>query len=221
MSPHPPHGPASLPGDSEDDPDMGPSESRWPALFASASPRVIMARLLDGDPLELAARSAQILEERALLLPISRLRFRTLARIAYTARRYRGKPALSDFLQRRIDESLDELIEEDMLASNELDPEVDLSDPPYPRVAAILGIELPLTLAACAAFNTLPEAVRARSFPVLIQGRSISACASAGLGPPDEIVGSIRTALQAISRRIGHTVEWPRNGPKGGAEHGA
>lgn len=180
-----------------------------------------MARLLDGDPLELAPRSAQFLEERALLVSTTRLRYRTLARIAYSARRYRGKPALTSFLERRLAESIEELIEEDLLAADEIEPEVDLLDPPYPRVAAILGIELPLTLAACSAFNTLPDVTRTRCFPVLIQGRSIASCSSAGLGPPDEIVGSIRTALHAISRKIGHTVEWPRNGPKGGAENGA
>jgi len=220
MSPTPPR-PGTPRDDGEDDPVDGAADGHWGALFEGASSRDVLVKLITGDPLELGPRCRAVLEERQLLMSSYRLHLRSAARIAYAAYGRAGRGLGGEFLAERIEASLRDLLEEDDTAVLPSELEIDLNEPPYPRVAAILGIELQQALGACAAFNGLPDALRKRCFPVLIRGWSLRTCTERGLGPPDEIIEGLRTALQAIERRIGHAVAWPPADLKGGADEGA
>lgn len=203
--------------DRDPDDDFGTSDSDgWRRLFAAPNPRVVLARLVDGDPLELWPRCIEHLNENAVLVPAARLYHRGVARVAFAAMRYQGEPALDGFLAERIADSLAELIEEDADAVRSRALDVDLREAPYPRVAAVLGIERPQVRAACVAFNALPDLVRRRAYPVMFGGRSIASCVGPELGPADEFSAAIDTALQAMARQLGRALSW-RGHPDGGA----
>ena len=97
--------PPRTPGEGTDSPD-DPSEGdapAWRAMFRGASPREILARLCEGDPLELVPRANERLRELDFLLPGQRVWARAAARVAYAGMRYRGHPPLTNFLTRSID----------------------------------------------------------------------------------------------------------------------
>ena len=57
----------------------------------SGSPREILERLADGDPLELAARAAERLDDRALLLELERILPMAVAQVAFRTREQRRR----------------------------------------------------------------------------------------------------------------------------------
>lgn len=220
MSPRPPSRPGMPPGGGAEDPDGGASGGDWGALFEGSNSREILVKLITGDPLELGPRCRALLEERSLLMSLDRLHFRSAARIAYLAYGRGGRGLGRNFVEERIEASLRDLLEEDDTLILPEEADVDLREAPYPRVAAILGLEPLQAVGACAAFNGLPDALRRMCFPVLIQGLSLKACHERGLGSPAEILEGLRTALRAIERKIGHAVAWPPADLNGGADEG-
>lgn len=196
--------------------DFGSSDSGgWRRLFSAPSPRAVLARLVDGDPLELWPRCVERVTDDAVLVPQARLYHRSIAQVAFAAMRYRGDPSLDEFLADRIAASLAELIEEDAESVRARVLDVDLREAPYPRVAAVLGIELPQVRGACVAFNALPDLVRKRAYPIMFAGRTIQSCAGPDLGPPDEFPPAIEAALAAMARQLGRSLSW-QSRPEGG-----
>lgn len=213
--------PSVRPGDDEDpedDPDHGAGDPPWKALFTGSSPRELLARLWDGDPLELGARCDERLEDLALLLPRSRVQLRALARVAYAGVAYRGRPPLDAFLRRRIEVSIHELLDEDREHVRAGVPDVDLREPPYPRVAAVLGIESPLAFRACVTLNGLPIEVRRACRATVVRGRALSACARELDLDPDTVLGQVQTGLRAVAKALGRTIDWRA---PGGTDDGA
>jgi hypothetical protein len=82
-------------------------------LLARGGPREILARIVPGDPLGLRARVARRARERALLVDVERAALRAIALVAARGPRYRGRPRLDLWLEARIDDALDDLLEED------------------------------------------------------------------------------------------------------------
>jgi len=98
-------------------PESGQSEAAppqdWRAWLAGASPREILARIVQGDPLRLRARVARKLRDGAYLLDADRVHLRSLARCARAATRYRGRPELGSWLDGLVDAAVADLLRED------------------------------------------------------------------------------------------------------------
>ena len=179
-------------------------------ILRGKSPREILERLIDGDPLEIEPRCRERLDTLAFLVDLSRTHLRAVARVAHAATRWRGTPPFREWLQERIDFSIRELVTEDreeeragMLPSEPLDPR-------YGFVSDVLGIEPELGRRACLAFNSLPDRVRCSYYAVAVLGSTVNDRVAEGYGPPERVRADIKMALQAISRAIGR----PRRGPE-------
>lgn len=83
-------------------------------LLRLRSPREILRRLADGDPLEIEARVVEVLRESGWLVDPRRLTLRAMACTAYAAPDYRGKPELSRWLRNRIEDALQQMLEEEV-----------------------------------------------------------------------------------------------------------
>lgn len=163
------------------------------------SPKEVLHRLLDHDPFELEARSSARVDQRALLVSVSRVGLRALARVAYAAMRYAGQPPLAEWLSEQIDMSIEEILEEDVEAELSCEP----LEPPYERhllfVSQSLGIELGLARRACIRFNALPEPARRTFFALHVHGKSVHRWVAEGHGPPAVIHEELHRALSTLS----------------------
>jgi len=83
----------------------------WRAVLAGASPREVLARLVNADVFELRARVARALAERCYLLDGDFVYLRCIARIARFATRYRGEPSLDVWLTEQVDAALLDALE--------------------------------------------------------------------------------------------------------------
>lgn len=146
--------------------------SDWRAWLAGGTPREVLARIVQGDPLEVRERVARKLREDALLFDADRVQLRTLARCARAAPSYRGRPELDKWLDALVDEALRDLLREDdeRAAPGATAPEpegalVELSRP--------LGLDARSLAVACRAFNRLPVDERRAFFRLVLEGRSL------------------------------------------------
>lgn len=83
----------------------------WRAVLAGASPREVLARLVNADVFELRARVARALAERCYLLDGDFVYLRCIARVARFATRYRGEPSLDVWLTEQVDAALLDALE--------------------------------------------------------------------------------------------------------------
>lgn len=192
-------------------PDDGASVGRagapddWPgrALLQGASPRAILAKLCDGDPLELGPRVFEHLQASAVLVDPNRACSRAAARVAYAAMRYRGAPELGVFLRRCIEQSVAELVEEE--AEDEVASLLN-DDAPGAHLLflwKLLGIEPGLARRASIVFNQQPIEVR-RAFLAVAGGRMAIREYSRQDGRPEEGVRELLSqALRAMEAAIG------------------
>jgi hypothetical protein len=172
------------------------------AILGSRSPRVVLTRLIDGDPLEIEARCRERILEQALLLALQRVHLRAVARIAHCAPRYRGSPRLDVWLDACIDESLQDLVEEDREEEISGLPPTEPWDPRFAFVSETLGLEPALARRACVRFNMLPDEVRRAYFAIAIEGKTIHRYVAEGNGPPDRVRGFLARALTALGQKI-------------------
>ncbi len=173
------------------------------AILGARSPSVVLARLIDGDPLEIEARCKARITEHALLLALRRVHLRAVARVAHRAPRYRGTPGLDEWMNMRIDEAIHDLVEED--AEEELSglPPSEPWDPRYAFVSEALGMEPALARRACFAFNRLPHEVRRTYFAIAIEGKTIHRYVAEGNGPPNKVIEDLNRALRALGQQLG------------------
>ncbi|HUR26776.1 MAG TPA: hypothetical protein VM509_01205, partial [Planctomycetota bacterium] len=90
-----------------------PAQEHWRAVLGGLSPREILARLLQGDPLGLRQVVAARLASRAYLFDADRVHLRALAHCARYGVRYRGTPPLETWLEEIVDQALLDLLRED------------------------------------------------------------------------------------------------------------
>src|SRR3954464_13835959 len=123
--------------------DAADGSQAWPghSLLAHRSAREVLARLSDGDPLEIHARCIARIEHHARFIDVRRLHARSVARIAHAAPRYRGEPALDPWLEERIDASIEDLLNEDAEEDRSDIPASEPWDPRYAFVSDAMGIE--------------------------------------------------------------------------------
>jgi hypothetical protein len=170
----------------------------WRRVLAGASPREVLARLMNGDPLGIAAVVEARLRARAYLFDADRVFLRTAARCARLAVRFRGDPPLERWLAERADEALGDLLRAD--AEREL-----RGEPPGPENLAVfdvlarpLGLDPARMHRACLAHNQLPEAQRRAFREVVIEARSIDALAAGDSRSATEIARAARAALRCV-----------------------
>ncbi len=177
--------------------DVRPAE-HWRAVLGGMSPREVLARLLQGDPLDLRGVVAARLERRAYLFDADRVHLRALAHCARYAVRYRGVPPLETWLAELVDQALLDLLREDLQAerrgeapqAEELAAFVDLARP--------LGLEPALMRRVCLAHNLLREEDRMAFHGLVIVGRSLEDLARAMGISGLEVARRARRGLEAV-----------------------
>lgn len=192
-------------GQGDDPPSWYPGKD----LLSGGSPREILEHLVDGDPLELGARCRERIEESAYLLDPDRLHLRAVARVAHAAARWRGEPALDQWLGERIERSMDELMDEDREDERSGIPPGEPWGARDSFLSETLGLEPTLARRACVAFNRLPFEVRSAYFAVAVQGKTVSQQATEGNGPPAAVRANVVRAVRAISEAIGRPFRGP------------
>ncbi len=192
---------------------MGEASDPGGDLLRGSSPKEILARLVDGDPLEVRARCREQLHIGALLLSLDRLQLRAVARIAYAAPRWRGEPALGPWLVQRIEHSMKELMDEDAETVLSGIPDPEIADERYSFLTSLLGIEPQLGLQACVAFNAQADPVRKAFFAVMIEGTRFNRYVAEGHGTPQEVKGHLTRAFRALGLADGFRGRPP---PEGG-----
>jgi hypothetical protein len=153
-----------------------PARRGWRSILAGSRASDVLRRLIAGDPLDLRRRVADALERRALVLDAERVFLRALACTARQAERYRGDPPLSAWLERRVDEALQQLVLEDQDAANE-EPGSALDA----NLCRPLGIEPRTAGRILYAFNSRPLAERRAFRDAVIVGRGLEGLGSEAL----------------------------------------
>ena len=173
---------------------------RFRTLMRGSSARDVLARLVSGDPLDLRALCDRRQNERAVLIDPRRFQLRTAARIAHAAARYDVTIAPAVWIERRLEEALQDLVEEDRSQTETGDLPAEPWEARILFLADALGVEPALARRACAAFNQLPDATRKTAWCVMIEGKSVHRCVAEGHGPPKEVERRLLDALTAMHR---------------------
>lgn len=172
----------------------------WRALFAPASPKDVLARLVQDDPLGLRARIAIELRDACYLTDADRVELRALARVARAAPRYDGRPELGAWISALVRESIEEIVRDD----SERDAAVDASGG-LDELARPLGLEAASMQRACAAFNRAPLAERRAFFALVIEGRALEEACGASGESATEVARRARRALDLVLACVGQT----------------
>ncbi len=195
----PPEGGKTVPGSSVEDPAAQRAVSaRWAVLFAGGSAREILSRIVQGDPLELREHVARRMRAECYLLDADRVHLRSLARCARAAVRYRGRPELSAWLESIVGESIAELLAEDHEAAHSGSSAEATHAGAFAALARPLGLDPESMRAACVLFNRLPLPERSAFFDLVIEGRSLDACAHQRGESGTEIARRARRALDVL-----------------------
>lgn len=165
-------------------------------LLEGKSPSKILARIKDGDPLEIGPRALEALRKRAVLIHTDRAVSRSLARVAYAAVRYEGEPELDQWLSSCIEQSLDELVSEDLV------DEVEERFYRYGWLSNRLGCELPMARLVTLAFNALPHETRNDFMTCVMEGTPVEEHASREGRPIAEIEKNVKHAF--LSTALAH-----------------
>lgn len=165
-------------------------------ILYSDSPRVLLDRLAEDDPLDIQARTRKRILFQSLLMDWERVTRRSMAYVAFIAARdrYRGKPDLAEYIDMGIDEAIHSLIEEDWNSDRRQEP-IDAESDPYADVT--LGAKLDPSHArrVTLEFNLQPISMRRPLHDVLVKNRSIAAAAKSSGIPMGEIRCHVRVML--------------------------
>lgn len=137
------------------------------ALLFAGTPREVLARIVDGDPLGLRPLVVAALRRGAWMMDADRVHLRALALCARHGATYRGRPALDDWLAARVDEAIDDLLDEERAAGAS------------PAGEAFAALARPLSLraddlrAACARFHARPHEERRAFVRLVIERRPL------------------------------------------------
>lgn len=178
-----------------------PEGPPWKSILSNGSPREILARLVEGDPLDLRARCESRVRSQAILLDVHRLHLRSVAHIARHGSAYTGSPPFDVWLSERIRDATRELLRD------EVELHVAGSIPRAPvderilAVAQSLGIDPNLIGSGCVAFNRAPYDVRAAFFGLAIDGRELDSWCTENSMTAARAKAALRTALWALGVR--------------------
>ncbi len=170
----------------------------WKQLLAGASPREVLARIMNGDPLELRPRVVARIRDRAWLIDVDRVLLRSFARTARFAVRYRGDPPLELWLGERIDEALADILREDLEAERRVEPIDVHQHAAFVALAKPLGLDPARVRAACAAFNAQADDDRRTFYALVIEGRALDELARARSQSASEVGRTARRVLDRL-----------------------
>lgn len=149
-----------------------PEDERWRELFEGDSARAILARLAEGDPLDLHERCAQRIATQALLFDVQRLHLRSVAHVARHAIAYRGVPGLDVWIAERIRKALGELLDEDTASSAARELPTAVRDERLIALTEVLGLEPEDLARGLASFNRAPHEVRSAFCSIVVEQQS-------------------------------------------------
>jgi len=153
-------------------------EVDWKRFLATGSPREVLARLVDGDPLGVRTLVAERLSGSRRLLDAERVTLRTLAGVARFACRYRGRPVFSAWLKERCDEAIVDVLQEEREAAAS---SVKLASDPseaFTLLAEPLGIDAHDARRACVALHDCTFEERDAFFALVLEARSLDEVAA-------------------------------------------
>lgn len=179
----------------------------WRGVLAGMSPREVLARLLQGDPLDLRRVVARCLAERAYLFDADRVHLRALAHCARYAVRYRGTPPLEDWLMEIVDQAILDLLREDAEAERRGTPTVAEDLAAFADFARPLGLEPQAMRRVCLAHNLLREPERQAFHALVISGRGLDEVARVLGISAVEVARRARRALEAVLIAAGQVLE--------------
>jgi len=162
-------------------------------LLAGSS-REVLARIVDGDPLGLRERVGSGLLARHLLLDPDEVHLRAIAAVAAEAGGLRVAAELGAWLQARVDEAIDESVEELCAARSPHE----LRRGAWNDLATPLGLPSAAARAACARFNILPATERELFFRAVLERRSLDDLARASGLSLTELARRARRVLDTI-----------------------
>jgi DNA-directed RNA polymerase specialized sigma24 family protein len=187
--------PGLIPAPESTGPDVtGPA---WRSALAG-TPREVLARLVQGDPLGVRGRVARRLRSDALLLDADRIHLCVVARIARSAGRYRGRPGIEEWLDAHVLATIADVVRRDheVARSPQAFPEESASA--FAALAAPLGLDPGGMRRACAAFNVLPQADRAAFVDLVLRDRSLDEMAKESGESATRIARRARRGLDAV-----------------------
>jgi len=170
--------------------------SGWRSLLQGRSPKEILSRIANGDPLRLRLRTARRLEAQALLFDTDRIFLRVLALTARAAPRYRGQPEIEEWLAARIDEAVQQVLEEG--DEPQRAPASARAPGAFETLAAPLGLDPGAMQSACARFHRLPFPERRAFFDLVLHARSLDELARANSESATEIARRARRGFEAL-----------------------
>jgi len=169
----------------------------WRRLLGG-TPREVLGRLVQDDPLGVRRIVAARLRADALLLEADRVHLRALASIARFASRYRNQADASEWIVRVVEETLRDLVREDHESSRRARSLAARAPDATAALARPLGLDPSAMRANCAAFNVLPLADRSAFFEVVLSARSLDEVALAAGESATEIARRARRALDVV-----------------------
>jgi hypothetical protein len=177
-------------------PDPAPDAAGvWKRVLGAGTPREVLARLVDGDPLRIGPRCQERLASQRLLMDLRRLHLRAVAHVARNARSYRGAPVLDVWLAEQVRRSVKELLDEDRQRLREDPPETGPGDPWLQGVGRILGVDPALVARGCAMFNLAPYPIRSAFFGIVLAGEEIGEWARSNGMEESTAQAAVRRAL--------------------------
>lgn len=185
---------------SADQPEVGETNADYPAwqLLTGGDADAILKRLFEGDPLGVKLRVREHLRLQCYLIAFDRLFVRTIARIAHSSFRYRGKPALDEWIAVLINQSIQELMIEDREGERQ-DLPTRQNDIRYAFLSETLGIHPSAARRGCIRFNDLELGARKAFYALYVEGKTFNRFIAEGNGPPKRARKQMAAALEALS----------------------
>jgi len=187
----------ALDGRDESSAEEAQAGASWRKLLGG-TPREVLGRLVQDDPLAIREKVAARLQADALLFDADRVHLRVLARISRFAGRYRGRPELSAWIESAVAESVEELLREEHESVRSRRPEVSEKVGVFAVLAPPLGLDPTAMRAACAAFNSLSFADRSAFSDLVLRGNSLDKVARSAGESATEVARRARRALDTI-----------------------
>lgn len=181
-------------------------------VVGESTPREVLRRIVEEDPLGLEACCEQKLEELAFLVDVERIFHRAAARVAMEAPEYDGVPPLAEWLERSVERALRALLEEDQEAVRRGEMAGEETAAVANLLARTLGIEAPLARDCAVVFNGLTWILRRVFWEVVVRERSVERAAEEVGCSVDAARAYLRYALGQVSK-LG---EWPEPNPDPG-----
>ncbi len=180
-----------------------PKVPPWKAILGAGSPRAVLARIVDGDPLDLRGRCELRLRSQAVLLDLNRVHLRCAAHVARHAAAFSGQPPIDVWLAERVRKATQEILHENAEAAASGAIPMPPDDERLRLVADTFGIDPAQIGLACVAFNRQAYEARAAFHGLILDACEPKAWCAENSTTIDRAMGALRSALWALGVREG------------------